>query len=378
MQTVGVMGGKWHMPLSYPGEIEGNAGDMIHTMAPLEILSGSVYSSDPMFKLSGARTFRQFVNDRGTHLVIVLANILRNGREDGASYARLQNALEKYNKPIVVFGLGMQSATTNIEDVWLPREAVELMQFLSSRAPLLGVRGEFTKRVLVELCGVKNAFVTGCPSLYSRPTAIRDLWEMHKEGGTRFDRLRGVASANVTNLARESERRILASAIRSNHYLVEPVSRVGYEYHVALQRGEDAELPYYFKAMLKDRSYGLSRKSVEYYYRSNYRYFRHTAPWLEFNSEFCSWSYGSRFHVNMATLLSGRPALWLTHDARTVELTSFMGLPNYDLESASELSESELYREMNLDLLFDKIPWLFQNFSTYLSENGLNGVASPI
>lgn len=182
MSPIGVMGGKWTLPYEFPLTVAGNSGDLIHTMAPLNILPEAIYSTDPLIGISGAGSFRPFVNDHASHLVVVLANTLRSGVDNGAKYKRLQHALEQYSKPIVVFGLGVQAASTRLEDVSLPDEAIELMQFLSSKTNALGVRGPFTKLVLEELCSVTNAYVTGCPSLFARPEGIRALYEQEQRG----------------------------------------------------------------------------------------------------------------------------------------------------------------------------------------------------
>lgn len=374
MQNIGVMGGKWTLPQEFPATVNGNSGDMIHTMAPLSILTNSVYSTDPRVKLSGARNFRGLVNDHGSHLVLVLANVLRNGVLDGSNYAKLQHALEQYTKPIVVFGLGMQAASTDLDAVSLPQEAVELMQFLSSRSEALGVRGPFTKQVLEEICGVKNAYVTGCPSLYARPAAIRELREGLRDGA----HLRGRFSFNVTNLARPDERTLLTRGIQYDGYLIEPVSRIAYEYHLALQGSDQATLPYYFKSMLPDSQYGLSERRVQEFYRHNLRLFRQPEPWLDFNRDYVSWSYGTRFHVNMATLLAGRPALWLTHDSRTEELARFMHLPHAPLNQVAGEHPTTVAQSIDYDDFFDHVNGLFENFSEYLKINGLDGLKAPL
>lgn len=344
-------------------------------MAPLEILPGAMYSTDPRIKISGAGSFPPFVNDHASHLVLVLANILRSGKEDGSNYRRLQTALEAYKKPIVVFGLGVQAPSTRLEDVSLPDEAISLMQFLSSRANAIGVRGPFTKRVLEELCGVTNVFVTGCPSLYARPEGIRALYEQVTQGSTPTV---GRHSFNVTNLARPTERMLLARGILYDGYLIEPVSKVGYDYHVALNNGSEAELPYYFRQMIPDGRYALTADRVANFYRDRFHTFRTTSPWFDFNRQFVSWSYGTRFHVNMATLLAGKPALWLTHDSRTEELTEFMHLPHLPLDAAANLAPEEMLEQTNYDDFFDHVNGLFDNFSEYLQANGLPGIAKPL
>lgn len=367
---IAVVGGKWDLPHEFPEEVNGNSGDMIHTMAPLRILPNAVHQSDPMFRLSGARNFRRYINKHSSHVALVLANVLRSELPDGSPYSRLLNSLKKYEKPIVVFGLGVQSESMDLDSISLPPEATELMQFLSSKCELLGVRGPFTKKVLEELCGVQNAYVTGCPSLYARPEGIRSLRELWM-GGVNEPGRHGVS---VTNLQRPGERDLLVEAIRSGAYLLEPVSRSGFIYHKKLQAGASPELPYYFNGILNERASDIDELRVQEFYRNNFKIFRDAGSWIDFNRHHVSWSYGTRFHVNMATLLSGRPALWVTHDSRTQEMAEFMHLPNLPLSEVSGLTADRVRSRLDLTDFFDNITDLFDNFSHYLTANGLPGL----
>ncbi|MBA1739633.1 polysaccharide pyruvyl transferase family protein, partial [Escherichia coli] len=90
-------------------------------------------------------------------------------------YKRLLDSLKQYDVPIIVFGLGIQSSSRDINKAELCKEAIELLEFLSLKSTLLGVRGEFTKQVIEKCTNINNVFVTGCPSLFSDPEALRDL-----------------------------------------------------------------------------------------------------------------------------------------------------------------------------------------------------------
>ncbi|HFM2961695.1 TPA: polysaccharide pyruvyl transferase family protein, partial [Escherichia coli] len=87
--------------------------------------------------------------------------------------------------------------------------------------------------------------------------------------------------------------------------------------------------------------------------------------------ECVDYTFGTRFHVNMASVLSGVPALWLTHDARTQELTEFFNLPSIDLDVINSMSLSQIKSYINYDRFFKNINQLFNNFNEYLEVNGL-------
>lgn len=202
---VAVTGCRPQLPVEFPINMPENAGNMIHAQAPLRMFSGAMYSGDPKKPWGYGNSFRNWTNSEATHLIVTLANTFRLNQEDGSNFAAFQRSLESYDAELVIFGLGVQSPDAQLDDKFLSKEAIELMQYLGDRCKVVGVRGEFTKKVFSELAGVDNTFVTGCPSLFSRPEAIPELyqnWKVRKKG------LRAYAG---TNYSRDSERRMLAT-----------------------------------------------------------------------------------------------------------------------------------------------------------------------
>ncbi|WP_197023755.1 polysaccharide pyruvyl transferase family protein [Microbulbifer sp. HZ11] len=370
---IGVIGCLPELPGKFPLEMPENSGNMIHANAPLELYSYAVHSTHNSYKFSGERSFKDFVNSKCSHLVVTLANTLSLDKPDGEKYVRFRRSLEQYEVPIVVFGLGIQAKHRDLENASLCPEAVELLQYLSHRAEALGVRGEFTKSVIEKCCGIKNVFVTGCPSLFSKPQELLELQENCK-----LENLSGRPSFNVTNMGREDERLLLARGISHSHFLVEPVSKFMHKFHLELMKGgnpELPELPYFLNGIRKRKYYNIDTvEEIFAFYQRYYRLFRTTKEWYTFNKECVAYTYGTRFHVNMASILSGKPALWLTHDARTKELVEFCNLPSIPLSEAVTCSEDEIVQHIDYSDFFNKIGSLFDNFNEYLSINGLEKV----
>lgn len=118
--------------------------------------------------------------------------------------------------------------------------------------------------------------------------------------------------------------------------------------------------------MLKER---LSK--IKAFYLNNYQLFRDTDSWTNFNFNEIGFTVGTRFHVNMASILSGVPALWLTHDARTVELVDYFKLPHLNLDSVDDQSLMQLAQSVDYVPFFDNLPYVFERFNYYLKQNGL-------
>lgn len=336
MKNIGVIGCLPELPVDFPLLMPENSGNMIHAEAPLRMFPRAVHYKDSRFILSGETSFRNFVNKTCSHLIITLANSLSLEKPNPEKYKRLLDSLKQYDVPIIVFGLGIQSSSRDINKAELCKEAIELLEFLSLKSTLLGVRGEFTKQVIEKCTNINNVFVTGCPSLFSDPEALRDLYK------------------------------------KCSSFFIEPVNKRTHQYYIDLIKGkENSDVPYYFNLMINNNEFSLSKEKLNLYIKTKYRLFRNTKPWYEFNRECVDYTFGTRFHVNMASVLSGVPALWLTHDARTQELTEFFNLPSIDLDAINSMSLSQIKSYINYDRFFKNINQLFNNFNEYLEVNGL-------
>lgn len=341
---------------------------MIHGNAPFEMFREAVFYKDRRFG-SGGRSFPEFVNNECSHLVVTVANFFKINDEDGGRYSRFRDFLAKIRVPIVIFGLGAQAPTRDLRGT-LPKEAIELMKFLGGKTDFVGVRGDFTAAMFEHFAGVTNTFVTGCPSFFSRPQAFVDLAAAIKGGRA------GRAAYNGTNYHDDLESRMLVQAILEDNHLVEPVNKFATSYAVSLQRGDGEQVvPWFLKASVTNGK--LTPAQLESYFSRRFHLFRDPASWYNFNAESVGFTYGTRFHANMASLLSGVPALWVTHDSRTEELTSVLRVPALTKESVVDLTSEEIHAMTDYRPMFDALPELFSNFNAYLSAHHLPTIDLP-
>lgn len=362
---IGVMGCLLRLPNEFPFPMAENSGNMVHANAPIRMFENTFYIKDQKYNSLGFKNFSEFVNTKCSHLIITMANTLQLGDTDGTKYKRLLDFLISIKKPVVVFGLGIQAKTVDMEEVSLPAEAIDLIRYLSSKATYLGVRGNSTKMVLERLCGVTNAYVTGCPSIFSNRDAFSKL-----RSNLNFEN--GFPAFSGTRYFEQEENTLFANAIKHDHWLIEPVNRFNHSYQLKAIVNTDTydDLPYFLKRHVPSKKYAPDN-AIRQYFRSRYRLFRNVDDWYQFNSESVSYSYGTRFHVNMATLVSGKPALWLTHDARTRELVEFMNLPHIDVESPALLDTGSIKNLISYENFLDNLGSLHRNFNHYLEANGL-------
>ena len=362
-QVIGVTGCLAEMPSEFPLNYPENAGNMIHARAPLEMFPGAVYSETTSPRWGRGSNFRTWANENATHVVITLANFLRVNDADGAPYAAFHRQLQGFDSELVIFGLGAQAPQADLEGASMPPEAIELMRYLGDRCRVIGVRGEFTRKVFAHFAGVENTYITGCPSLFSRPNAFRTLRENSE---VRKPGLRAYAG---TVYHRDDETKMLVDSILRQQFLIEPVNRFNHDLHLAsLRNPETATIPWYLEGPIKREDSPLTRERVLNYYAKFYRLFRNADAWYQFNEELDSRTDGSRFHVNMASVLSGVPAVWLTHDSRTAEMVEFLHLPNLPLADATNMTPEEIASSYDPTDLFDNIHSLFANFNAFLAN----------
>lgn len=361
--NIGVMGCLPQLPNEFPIAYPENSGNMVHANAPFHLYKNSIFIKNEIYKAFGYPNFATFVNERCSHLVITLANTLKLGDEDGLKYSKMLDFLKKIEKPIVVFGLGIQAKNLkNGEEPKLPSSAIDLLRLLSQKSKLLGVRGHSTKKIIEELALINNVHVTGCPSIFSDIKSTYNVSNNLKEN-------RGRPAFSGTKFFEKEEGQLLKSSIQSDHWLIEPVNRFNHEFYLEASVGEESyeKFPYFLKKYFGKDSLG----DVANYYVRRYKLFRNITDWYQFNRDFVSYSYGSRFHVNMATLISGKPAVWITHDERTRELTDFMKLPSVSLEDVQDNYFEENVKIGLYDEFLDNFPKLVNNFNYYLEANGL-------
>ena len=84
---------------------------------------------------------------------------------------------------------------------------------------------------------------------------------------------------------------------------------------------------------------------------------------------------GTRIHGAVTSILAGTPAILLTHDNRTRELSKIMGVPSFDLRSF-DMSRLRQIHTLLQDVDFDATtPACERNiigFKEFYQENGLN------
>lgn len=352
-----------------------NIGNSIHAEAPFSFWDrgdGEVVDARELRNKSNL-TFDEcidFANKNASHYILSAANFLlfqNFSDERRASYERLRLSLERLEIPLVILGIGAQAQDYwNPTDHKIPPEAIEFMKFLGVKCSLIGVRGKFTSSIFRDYAGVKNTSVIGCPSLFQNFNAFTDLRHFLKSSS------KGAVTFNATWFHKEPEQKLIRRAINENHYWVGVDSGFIKNFHKDININKElADVPDELKYLLENGPEQIKREDLINFFSKKYRRYNGANDWINFNRENVRFSYGTRFHGNMATLLAGRPALWVAHDKRTKELAESMHLPSVTYSQAVNSSVADLEATTNYDQLFDNLGDLIRGFNSFLSANSL-------
>lgn len=306
----------------------------------------------------------EYIQENFDRVAVAAANFL-HPKFDFSPYS---SVLDKVTLPVLMVGLGAQSPTTASELDGIPEGTWRLVEIASERSASVGVRGYFTADVL-RRHGIKNVRVTGCPSLYTNGTpAIR----IRRPGTLDLSRVAVNGSRNVTGHSGHVE-----AALRVEkqlfHYARE--NRMAFVYQneepeIQISQGtEHANQEFMLTAMSK--FFGITAEEFMEYTAQRGRTFFSVREWFDWIKG-CDFSFGTRFHGNVAALLNGVPAVVIVHDSRTRELCEFAAIPHVFVQDVEAIDPQAFYDAANYDLFEERYNALARKYIEFLNENGVS------
>ncbi len=278
------------------------------------------YASQLLFdhevSLVGWYTKPEDLKDKVDLLFFPAANWL-NERSDLQCLADL---LKNFDLPCVIVGLGAQSESENVFPK-LKEGTVAFLKEVSARTPHLFLRGKFSEKVCHHY-GVKNTKVAGCPSIL-----INNNRQLGKVIEDRFINApkRIVVHTSVYKPALQAVERALIKYVMLHqgvYNIQDPLSAIKLVIGEELNSAESVYIERY-------RDYAAPDMSLNDFMRF---LANHGSVYIDINSwihsmRSFSHSLGLRIHGTILSLLSGTPAICLSHDTRTRELSETLFVP---------------------------------------------------
>ena len=334
-----------------------NSGNQIIAHGLLSTLRYETVSWDP--KLTPKE-----VSENYDVIVIAAANFLFPGFD----FAYMADFIEATTLPCVMVGLGAQSNDFSM-NIPLQPGTRRLVEIVSERSALIGVRGYYTASFLSSL-GIKNVQVVGCPSYYM--TCKPEL--TFKPKVSRLEHVAINGSRDVirhtfdADKMRSTVRALVSEAVKNNYDFV-----------------AQTEIDEMICAEATDPEIAESAyRAVEYFYRGvaddselrkwvgrNIYTFWNVFDWLNGMRRY-DFVIGTRFHGAIAALQSGTPAFVICHDSRTLEMCQFMEIPHINLPEVVQIDISSIYETLELASLDRRHQELFSKYIDFLRENNLS------
>lgn len=310
------------------------------------------------------------INETADALVIPAANWI-NPRTDLGVVA---DAVEKLTIPVVIIGLGAQSARIDDDPrVAMPDGTLRLLKAISERSNALSVRGGFTKKVLAEY-GINNVVVTGCPSLYAdfgptrkpQPKTAFDL-EKCLLHATRYsiknpDFLQQKNTPTNLNIFRFAYKNRIDLLYQSEPEELAALFGYGDRYDMSDTHKENLAKVYgasgFADALAYIQRHGRAYAGMQVWSKAMRNY---------------QFVIGTRLHGTIMALNSGVPATLITHDSRTREIADFAAIPAISADdfkvNAHQISNA--YEKFNFSSYKEQRKTNHDIYRKFLLDNGL-------
>lgn len=294
--------------------------------------------------------------------VIPFANNIRNYACD--EYEKVFELLRKTDKPFVISGVGTDSDSnfnTKLNDE-IVSVVSEFYKEVLRRTESIGVRGEHTKKVLVEKCNIPTdkIDVIGCPSVryygnsLKRPSFSSDFSDESRIAvcftAYHYDNDEAIFLYNILKNYKNSfvffTDKVEAEMLRNGKEITDqnrlhdllPTRRD----HFIIREGRARFIPYQADLMKCFNSF--------------------------------SFLIGSRIHMVIAAILSGIPAMLIAHSTRVKEIADYHHIPYVYRNQLHEYSGvRELYYKALVDMnsFYDNYSKGLEDYRVFMEKNGL-------
>ena len=294
-----------------------------------------------------------YINSEFDYVVLPMANIFQT-----RYILAMSNLTEFFSRiaiPTYVISCGAQAPSFDglkelIESVKQP--ASEFIKTIYATGGEFALRGFFTKEFFSQL-GFNSAVVTGCPSMYQFGSQLK----IEKKPSA--DLIRPVYNGNLDILGKELLQSRDAVYLDQDQY---------YGLIFALNAPEDPmNADKYIKYLVKEYGFDIVKLAME----RRAVLFLDISVWMHYLTEKgFNFSYGTRIHGNIVSILSGIPALICACDSRTREMAEFFSIPMIEPAGANKTLE-ELYNLTDYNKFNSRFQSNYQRFEEFLIKCGL-------
>ena len=288
-------------------------------------------------------------------------------------WGNMTSSLERYDSRVAIMGLGSQSTVESDDPAEWAKHPIVLkegterfIRYIAKHCVSIGVRGEFTAFQL-RLRGIENVRVIGCPSFYAKPLAtLRALRSVPQiVSGEKI-----LFSSTPSILRHPANREAL---LNFHRICIRAGADMIVQTETDILKARNLLRPHTASLAAVASMFDLpDAVSARGFASQRCHVFTNVDAWRTFCTSY-GFSVGPRFHGNMAALQSGVPALFLTHDSRTRELTEALALPSCPISRVSpSFDAAAAYRDCVAKRSpADAYPERLRRFLAFLVENDI-------
>jgi len=254
----------------------------------------------------------------------------------------LKHLLKRKNKIVIPLSVGLQTLFYKSDFQFHP-DTIRILHEIADTITI-PCRGAYTAEILSKN-GIKNTIILGCPSIY---TPMDTLFQINKPVN-----LNQNAQISINISPHIGYRTPLESFMAFYQYILNN------DFNIIGQAANELQDSLYLLKVLGINEVSIEKKIIE-----KYKFFYNCDDW---NNEFqnVDFTFGSRFHGNIMSVLNGKPALFLKIDSRMDEMCTFLNLPAIEF--------SYLQKKINVDMLYALADYTkFNNGYANLLENFIN------
>lgn len=294
-----------------------------------------------------------YINAEFDFVVLPMANIFQ--ARYIADMERLARIFSQITIPTYVIACGVQAESFDkLEEVVgaIKEPASRFIKSIYATGGEFALRGFFTKEFFDKL-GFHSAVVTGCPSMYQLGSRLKIKKKEQR------DTIRAVYNGNLSMIGRTLLKDTSAVYLDQDEF-----------YGLIFALGNDEKrIPdkIYVRSLVKKYGYDIVKLAMEY----RAMLFLDVPVWRKYlmENQF-DFSYGTRIHGTIISILSGVPSLICACDSRTREMSEFYAIPMVQ-PSKKKRTLEELYELADYGRFNEEYPKKYQQFEKFLVDSGL-------
>jgi len=262
------------------------------------------------------------------------------------------DAIEKLDMKTVAFSLGVQDYSQDTDQVVALHPSIKrLLELVSERSDLLGVRGHHTASILYKN-GFKNVAPIGCPTIFWGLAPDLKIIKPDSFSKPVVVYHRTLAGVNL-GLMKDVP-------LLGQDFLDEAVFTDRLKDDVPLQKAERVK---YAKQGNAEEAMEIIKKQG--IFKDNFQ------AWFDFIKAH-DFVFGPRLHGCIAALIQGIPAVLLTRDLRTREIAEMLEIPCVSYDKVGNKTSHQIFQEAdfsNFNRIYNK---RYNNYLNLLEQNGLS------